>query len=154
MPTGLRHVAGVATAVFCIALALPAGALAGHGAKCNASACKVYSEPSGPNPGGAQGPQGTGSGPSGSSESPPPSNVARVLAGAGADKQPLSRLVAGAGLGNPESGAASVAAPSAFAAILDLGPGPAVLLGILLATAVGLLLHRRLRGSRRARTTA
>jgi hypothetical protein len=77
-----------------------------------------------------------------------------VLAGAGADKPPLSRLVAGADLGNPESGAASVAAPSAFAAILDLGSGPAVLLGILLATAVGLLLHRRLRGSRPGRTTA
>lgn len=156
MPAGLRHVAGVATAAFFIALALPAAALAGNGHKCNASACRVYVEPALPKAGGSgpgqQNPTG-GSG-TGSTQTKTPSNVSRVLAQAGSDQGALKNLVAAdTGLGQGSSEAGDNGSPSALGAAFDLGSGPTILLAILLATVVALGAHGGLRSWRRRRAT-
>jgi hypothetical protein len=165
MPAGLRHAAGVAAAAFFIALALPAGALAGKGHKCNASACKVYVEPGIPGSGGpaAHGPQGSqghqnptsGSSKGGGTQTHVPSNVSRVLAHAGADQDALKNLVAAdAGLGHVGSESGDVGSPSAFGAVSDLGVGPTALLAILLASALALAIHGGLRNRRRRSPSA
>ena len=161
MPAGLRHVAGVATAAFFIALALPAGALAGNGHKCNASACKVYVEPDLPKAGGSapqahqgqQNPTG-GSNTGGGTQTQTPSNVSRVLAQAGSDQGALKNLVAAdTGLGKVGSEPGDNGSPSALGAAFDLGSGPTILLAILLATVVALGAHGGLRSWRRRRAT-
>jgi hypothetical protein len=163
MAVGRRHVAGVVTAVICIALALPAAALAGKGGKCNASACKVYIEqgvgkPGGPGSQGPQGPQkptgGSSTGGTVSQQTVVPNRVARVLAHAGQDKAPLSHLLTDAGLGPVKSAAGRVGSPSALGAAFDLGSGPTVLLALLLGTAIGFGIHGGLRNWRRRRAAA
>lgn len=158
MLAGLRHVARAAVAVFCIALALPAIALAGGGGKCNASACKVYVEPNVPSAGGQQQPPATGPATGGQSGSAggqqTPDNVSRVLAQAGKDKAPLSRVLIDSGLGNVQSGPGNVGSPSLLGAVSDLGAGPTALLAILLASALALAVHAGLRNRRRGRPSA
>jgi hypothetical protein len=141
---------------------MPAGALAGHGGKCNASACKVYLEQGGnpAGPGGPTKPQGSGTQPSSSGpatssgQAKAPTKLGRVLAHAGSDKMPLKNLLADSGLGPVGSGTGSVGSPSALGAAFDLGSGPTILLAILLATAIGLALHGSLRNWRGRRTSA
>jgi hypothetical protein len=168
MPAGLRHAARVAAAVFFVALALPAAALAGGGGnsgKCNASACKVYHEQDLPNAGGQQQPPqqpqqpssggsktgGSKTGGGGHTHVPP--KVTRVLQHAGPDKGPLAHLLTDTGPSGLKT-AGSVAAPSALGAAFDLGAGPTVLLAILVATAVGLAATGSLRNWRRRRPSA
>ncbi len=145
MVAGLRRVFRAALAIFCIALALPALALAHSGGKCNASACKVYVEPNAPSAGKQQPPppqQPTSSAGGGSgSQTNQPSKLSRVLAHAGNDKVPLSRLLNDSG-GNPLGGGpGNVAGPGLIGAALDLGLGPLALLAILLASAAALVAH-------------
>lgn len=165
MPAARRRVAGVAAALFFLALAMPAGALAGHGGKCNASACKVYLEQGGnpAGPGGPTKPQGSGTQPStsgpatssGGGQAKTPTKLGRVLAHAGSDKMPLKNLLgADAGITPVRNGAGSVGSPSALGAAFDLGSGPTILLAILLATAIGLALHGSVRNWRSRRTSA
>ncbi len=152
----------MATAAFFIALALPAGAFASKGHKCKASACLVYVEQGGsPHPGGSgpKPPQQSSSGPATSggkhqTPAPTPGKSARALAQAGTERSALKNLLGDAGLGNPGSGTASVASPSALGAAFDLGSGPTVLLAILLATMLALAGHTGLRSWRRRRTNA
>jgi len=138
MPAGPRHAVGAATVVVLLALAAPAAAIAGGSGNCTASACHVYKEPNAPHAGRQQ-PQAPTTGPSthgGAKPAHVPKGLGRVLARAGADKGPVKQLVLDSGLGNLRSG--NVGGPSLLGAALDLGVGPMVLLGILLATAVGL----------------
>jgi hypothetical protein len=142
---------------------MPAAALAGHGGKCNASACKVYNEqggnPAGPGgPSGPQAPQGQSTTPpatnSGSQTTKVPSKLGRVLAHAGNDKMPLKNLLgADANITPVRNGSGSGGSPSALGAAFDLGSGPTILLAILLATAIGLGLQGSVRNRRRRRTT-
>jgi hypothetical protein len=150
MPAGLRHVALAATAALLIALAAPAAALAGGGGNC--SACQVYHEPNPPSPGKQQAPPPTPQQPTSSPQpSAPqtqaPKGLSRVLAQAGADKAPLSRLL-GEGTGGLKNGSGSVASPGLLGAALDLGAGPTALLAILLATALALAARGSFRGWR------
>lgn len=145
----MKHVAAVATVAFFIALALPAVALASGGKKCNASACKVYIEPDVPTAAGghtAQSPHPTST--STNQPQSTPTNLSRVLAHAGPDKDALSRLLRDSGIGTLQSPTVAVVAPSALGAAFDLGTGPTVLLALLLATAVGLAVLNGLRGWR------
>ena len=156
MPVGLNRVLRVAAAVFFLALLLPAAGLAKSADKCNASACKVYSEgnnaPSAgkqqQQPPPPQAPQTSGGGGGNSSSVTPthtPKGLSRALAHAGADKAPLSRLLMDSGNGGPlRSG--NVAGPSLLGAALDLGVGPLALLGILLAAALALAARGGARG--------
>ena len=145
--------------MFFIALALPAGALAGGGGKCNASACKVYTE--GPGSAGGGGQQNH---PSGQSTGPvKPVHISakssHVLSHAGKDKRVLHRILSLPDYGAParrlyKANLTSVVAPSALGAAVDLGAGPTVLLSILLATAVALAAHGGFRSWRRRRPSA
>jgi hypothetical protein len=151
----MRHVIRTAAAVALIALAVPAAAVASGGGNCNASACKVYHEPDGPSAGGhqQQPPQPT-TGPNtagGGTDTQAPKDLSRVLAQAGADKAPLSRLLNDSG-GSLQAG--SVGSPSLFGAILDMGAGPLALLAILLATALGLAARGPARDWLRARRSS
>jgi hypothetical protein len=146
----------VATAAFFIALALPAGAFAGKGHKCNASACKVYVEQGGsPHPGaGSKRPQQSSTGPAtngGGSQTRAPGKSARALAHAGPERSALKNLLGDAGLGKAGADSGSIASPSALGAAFDVGSGPTVLLAILLATMIALAGHSGLRSWRRRR---
>jgi hypothetical protein len=157
MAPGLRHVAWAAVAAFFIALALPAGALANGGGKCNASACKVYTEGPGSAGGHNAPPPGSG-GPTAPRQLPVSSHTSRSLSHAGKDRKLLSQIVSnpsfGATRGLLKTGAATVAAPSALGAAFDIGSGPTLLLALLVATALALALHGGLRGWRRRRSDA
>ena len=158
MPAGLKHLVRAAAALFCIALALPAGALASGGSKCNASACKVYIEGPAPSAGSQQQPPATGpsqTGPStGGPQTTAPSNLSRVMAAAGQDKVPLSRLLTDSALGNLHAGSGNVGSASVLGAVSDLGVGPTVLLAILLASALAVVVHSGIRNRRRRRPSA
>ena len=148
MPAGMRHVAPAAIAAVFVALAAPGGAIAGGGGNC--SACQVYHEPNPPSAGTHQQPpppqQPTGSAQSGGQQpTQAPKGLSRVLAQAGKDKAPLSRLV-GSG-GSLENGG-SVASPGLLGAAFDLGAGPTALLAILLASALALAARGSVRGWR------
>jgi hypothetical protein len=150
----MRHVIRTAAAVALIALAVPAAAVASGGGNCNASACKVYHEPDGPSAGGQQQPPQPTTGPNtagGGTDTQAPKGLSRVLAQAGADKAPLSRLLNDSG-GSLQAG--SVGSPSLFGAILDTGAGPLALLAILLATALGLAARGPARDWLRARRSS
>jgi hypothetical protein len=158
MPPGPSRVLPAAAAVIFIALALPVAALANGGSKCTASACKVYIEPSSPSAGKQQPSQQSQppqlpTGPAtGGSHAKARKGLARALAHAGADKGPLSNLLAGSGGGHLRAG--NVAGPSLLGAAFDLGAGPLALLGILLATALGLAARGSVRGWRRRRSSS
>jgi hypothetical protein len=161
MLVGLRQVSSVAVAIFCIALVLPAAALAkGGGSKCNASACKVYIEPPAPSAGKqspptasqnptSPGQTGSGNG-SGGTQTQQPKNLQRVLLHAGNDKAPLSKLLTESGVSPLRGGPGNVAGPSLLGSALDLGPGPLALLAILLTSALAFGVYSGLR-SRQAR---
>jgi hypothetical protein len=154
MPAGLRRVLPAAAAVFCIALALPVGALADGGGKCTASACKVYHEQDVPSAGRKQQPPpATGPSTNGGNTTHVPSKLSRVLQQAGRDRGPLKHLLTDAGIGNLQSGPASAASPSLLGAAFDLGTGPMVLLVLLLGTAVGLAARGSVRGWIRRRSS-
>jgi hypothetical protein len=149
MSAGSRHVIRAGLAVFFIALAIPASALAGGGGKCNASACKVYVEPNGPSAGKQQQQpqqqQQPTSGPTkGQGKTHVPKNLARALSQAGRDRGPLKDLVTDGGPGSLKGGA-SAGSPTLLGAAFDLGAGPLVLLSLLLATAFGLAARGSLR---------
>jgi hypothetical protein len=153
MPTGLRHAVPTAAAVLLIALAAPGVAIAAGGAKCKASACQVYHEQGAPSAGTHQQPpppQATGT--SGGTQTP--TNLSRVLAQAGKDKGPLSRLLTDSGPGSVQTGPGNIGAPSALGAVFGLGAGPTALLAILVATAVGFAVRGPVRGWLRRRSTA
>jgi hypothetical protein len=153
----MRHVVLAATAALLIALAAPAVATAGGGGNC--SACQVYHEPNPPTAGKQQQAppptpqQPTGSAQSGGqpTQSPKAKGLSRVLAQAGQDKAPLSRLLTDSGTGSLQGG--SVASPSLLGAALDLGTGPIALLAILLATALALAARGSVRNWRLRRRT-
>jgi hypothetical protein len=157
MVAGLRQVFCAAVAISCIALALPALALA-HG-KCNASACKVYVEPNVPSAGKQQATQSPpptsseGGGGSGG-QTHKPSKLSRVLAQAGNDKVPLSRLLNGSGVDPLKGGPDSVAGPGLIGAALDLGLGPLALLAILLVSAGALVAYGVMQNRQRQRPSA
>jgi hypothetical protein len=143
MLAGQRHAVLAATVVLFIALVAPAGALAGG---CNASACHVYSEPNAPSAGGQQQPSQHPTGPATSSPKQVPTKLSRVLANAGEDRSALKQLLNDSGVGAAGSGSGNSGSPSAFGAAFDLGTGPTVLLGILLATAVAFAVQGGVRG--------
>jgi hypothetical protein len=158
MPAGSRHVLLAAAVVLIVALAAPAAAFADKGGKCTASACKVYSEQSAPTAGHHQPPRKapTASNKSGGSQQQQqqPKNLSRVLAHAGNDRLPLSRLLNGdTAIGSLESGAGG-GSPGLLGAAFDLGAGPTVLLAILLATALGLAGRGRVHGWLRRRSSS
>ena len=66
-----------------------------------------------------------------------PKKWRRILAHAGPDRGPLLKLLLGGG-GNLQSGGTNDGTPSWLGAAFDLGLGPTLLLGLLLATALGL----------------
>lgn len=140
--------------MFLVLVAAPTAAFAGGGGKCNASACKVYTE--GPPTAGGGGPAPTST--SGGAEPTVPiaKQSSRALAKAGSDKQALSNIISnpayGATRGLTKSGADAVPAPSALGAAFDLGSGPTALLVILLATAVGLAAQGGIRSWHRKRS--
>jgi hypothetical protein len=149
MPAGLRHVVFAATIVSVVVLVAPVSALAGGGGNC--SACKVYSEPNGPNAGRKQQPPPpTAPGTAGTQPAPHVAKkYSRVLQHAGRDKGPLRKLLTdNIGATALSSGPEAVASPSLLGAALDLGTGPLVLLSILLATALGLAARGTVRGWR------
>lgn len=155
MVAGLRHLTRAAAAAFCVALALPAAALANGGGKCNASACKVYVEAPVPSAGKQQQtPQQPAPSSAPTPQTTQPKNLSRVLLHAGKDKAPLSRLLNDSGITPLHGGPDNVAGPSLLGAALDLGPGPLALLGILLAAALALAVNGGMRGRRRRRPTA
>jgi hypothetical protein len=80
--------------------------------------------------------------------------LSRVLAQAGKDKGPLSRLLHDSGAGTVQSGPGNVVGPTGLGAVFDLGVGPTALLAILFATAVGFAVHGPVRGWLRRRSTA
>lgn len=147
MVVGLRQVFFAGTAVSCIALALPVIALANGGNKCNASACKVYIEPN-PSAGKQQPTQS-----SSTSTGQQPKNLARVLALAGKDRGPLSRLLHDSGISPLRGGSGNVVGPGLLGAALDLGAGPLALLAILLASALAIGAHGVMRRRQRERPT-
>jgi hypothetical protein len=156
MPTGLRHAVPAAAAVLLIALAAPGVAIAAGGAKCKASACQVYHEQGAPSAGTHQQPpppQATGTSTTGATDTQP-TNLSRVLAQAGKDKGPLSRLLTDSGPGSVQTGPGNIGAPSALGAVFGLGAGPTALLAILVATAVGFAVRGPVRGWLRRRSTA
>jgi hypothetical protein len=82
-----------------------------------------------------------------------PKNLSRVLSQAGKDRGPLSKLL-NDDVGSLRQGPATVASPSALGAAFDLGTGPAILLAVLLATAVvGLAARGGLRSRLQRRST-
>lgn len=132
----------VAAVVVGVTFAVPAAALAGNGAKCNASACKVYIEQSLPN--GTGGGGSTSTTPLPVSKLPVSKKAARALAHAGKDKAALTRLVQNPELflrtREPSNGYSDVAAPTALSAAFDVGTGPTALFATLAGMAVLLLL--------------
>jgi hypothetical protein len=128
-------------------------AFADGGGKCNASACKVYTERPGTAGGGQQGSQP--SGPGTVKPAHVPSKTSRLLSHAGKDRAALQAIASNPGYGAKrgliDAGAAGVAAPSALGAAFDLGAGPLILLALLLATVVALAVQGGLRGWRRRR---
>jgi hypothetical protein len=140
-------------AAICIALALPAGALASGGSKCKASACRVYTE----GPGKANGQGQEASGPSTTQPVHVPSKTTRLLAHAGKDQAALRAIAGSPGYGARRGlfrmGATDVGSPSALGAAFDLGTGPTILLAILLATAVAFAAQGGVRSWRRRRST-
>jgi hypothetical protein len=162
MVAGLRQVFCAAVAISCIALALPALALAHGTGKCDASACKVYVEPNVPSAGKQQATQSPQSPPPTSSEGDggsggqthKPSKLLRVLAQAGNDKVPLSRLLNGSGVDPLKGGPDSVAGPGLIGAALDLGLGPLALLAILLVSAGALVAYGVMQNRQRQRPSA
>lgn len=139
-----------------VVVAAPAGAIAGNGGKCTASACKVYVEP-GANRSGHHQSQQHQAGPSTTGEKggnqPAPTKVDRVLAAVGKDKGALSRLL-GDSSQTGVGAAGTVASPSALGAIFDLGSGPNVLLAFLIATVLGLTVYSGVRSWRSRRASA
>lgn len=138
-----------------IVLAAPPTAFAG----CNGrpSAENVYSEclPSGG--GGKGGTKSTSGGPTGTSSAPHtaiPSQTARALRHAGADRRALFALVKHSGRHRlpPTAGAAgeTSSTPTALGSAFDLGSGPTALLMALVGTAVFLLAASGVRGWRRS----
>ena len=157
MVAGLRRVLTIGAAVFCVALALPAFALAKGAPKCNASACKVYIEQGAPSGGKQQQqppPPPTTSTTNAGGNQPQPTKLSRVLAHAGADEVPLSKALNDSGSGPLHGGSANVVGPSFLGAALDLGPGPLALLAVLLASAVGFAIYNGARNRRRERPSA
>lgn len=77
-----------------------------------------------------------------------------MLAHAGQDKAPLSRLMTDSGLGSVQNGASNVGSPSTLGAISSLGVGPTALLAILLASALALGVYGGVRNRRRRRPSA
>jgi hypothetical protein len=144
-------------------LAAPAAAFAGGGSKCHASACRVYSEQGAPGGGGQQKPSTGPTTPtthtsqnSGGEQQQQqtPTKLSRVLAHAGNDRGALSRLFAGdSALGNLHKNSDG-GSPGILGAAFDLGVGPTVLLGILLATGLGLAARGSVRGLFRKRPSA
>ena len=137
MLAGSKHVLYAAMIGSAIVLAVPTAAVAGG---CNASACKVYHEGSAPSAGKQQPTQGpTQSPPTGGGQTTThqSSKLSRVLAGAGADKGPLSQLLQNSDDESLQNGE-DVASPGLLGAVFDLGAGPLVLLAILFGTAIGL----------------
>lgn len=157
MPAGSRHVVRAAAAVLIVALAAPAAAFADGGAKCNASACKVYHEQGAPNAGQQQPPQQTpmGSNKSGGGHRPHLSkSYSRVLQHLGKDKGPMKNLLGGdAAIGSLPSGSTGTS-PGLLGAAFDLGAGPTVLLAILLATGLGLAARGSVGGWLRKRSSS
>lgn len=148
-------------AVLCVALALPAIALAKSGPKCNASACKVYIEPNVPSAGKQssspppqqQHPTGSPT-TGGSTPTQQPTKLSRVLAHAGADKAALSRALNDSGISPLHGGSGNIAGPSLLGAALDLGPGPLALLAVLLTSAFAFALYNGLRNRRQGSSSA
>ena len=75
-----------------------------------------------------------------------------MLANAGQNKVPLSRLLNDSGIGALAAAPANAGSPSALGAVSDLGAGPMVLLAILLATAVAFAVQGGVRGWLRRRS--
>ena len=155
MLAGSRHVVRAAAFVLFVALALPAGALADGGSKCNASACKVYHE-SGPPSGGHQKPP-TGPTKNGGGQQQQPrvsKSNSRFLQNLGKDKAPMKNLLGGdAAIGNLPSGSGG-GSPGLLGAAFDLGVGPTILLAILLVTGLGLAARGSLQGWLRKRPSS
>ncbi|HKN63688.1 MAG TPA: hypothetical protein VJV76_05085 [Gaiellaceae bacterium] len=82
---------------------------------------------------------------------PASTNLGRVLAQAGADKDALSHLLTESGGTGTLAAGDDTTGPGLLGAVLDLGAGPLALLAILLATAVGLASRGPVRGWFRAR---
>lgn len=156
MPAGSRRVVRAAVIVLFISLAAPAAAIADGGAKCSASACKVYHEQSGPTSQQQQPPKQTSTGPNkdtGRKQSYARKSYSRVLARAGKDRAPLKNLLTGdAAIGTLRGGSGG-GSPGLLGAAFDLGAGPAVLLAILLGTGLGLAARGRITGWIRKRST-
>ena len=150
MPLGPRRIVPVASAII-IALAVAPPAFAGRGGegqKCSASACKVYVEPDVVS-GGQQ---------TGTKKVPVPvsKKAAATLAGSGTDKKILTQLLTNPNTGASrgfKSSAAQATAPTALGAVFDLGAGPTALLAILIATALGLVIHGGVRNWRQRRAS-
>jgi hypothetical protein len=156
---GSRHAVRVTAALLFIVLAAPAAAFGGGGSKCHASACRVYSEQGAPGGGGQQKPTtgpttNTSQNGGGQQQPQTPTKLSRVLAHAGNDRGALSRLFAGdSALGNLHNNS-NGGSPGLLGAAFDLGVGPTVLLGILLATGLGLAARGGARGLLRKRSSA
>ena len=153
----LTGLLAVLAALFVAMLVAPAGALA-----CNSTSAVCVYSPGGVGPGGGHtgGPGGSTSGPSGQSEPPVPvsSHVTGSLSRSSIpsrDKSALQSLAANPAFGKTRglTGMApeSVAAPSAFSALFNLGAGPLALIVILIGSAVLLLAGSGWRGWRRWR---
>lgn len=138
----------LAAAVAILALASPAGAFAKGAGGCNASACKVYTEPPG-----SAGASKAGGEQQPTQPVPVTSKTSRLLAHAGKDKALLAKMLSnpayGATRGLENSGVGSTASPSLLGAVLDLGAGPLALLAFLVASALGLAIHKGMRRRRR-----
>ena len=156
MPAGSRHVVLAAATALLVALAAPAAAFADGGAKCNASACKVYHEQDAPNAGGQKPPTQKPTGPnkSGGGQQQPQAPKNRVLQHAGKDRGPLKNLLNGdAAIGSLSSGSGG-GSPGLFGAAFDLGTGPTVLLAILLGVGLGLAARGSVGGWLRKRSSS
>lgn len=157
MPAGSRHVVLAAATALLVALAAPAAAFADGGAKCNASACKVYHEQDATNSGGQKPPpqKPTGSNKSGGGQQQQPQAPKnRVLQHAGKDRGPLKNLLNGdAAIGSLSSGSGG-SSPGLFGAAFDLGTGPTVLLAILLGVGLGLAARGSVGGWLRKRSSS
>jgi hypothetical protein len=137
MPVGSRHVVRAAAFVLFIALAVPAGARADGGSKCNASACKVYHEQGLPGGGHQKPPTGPTKNGGGQQQPHASKSYSRVLQHLGKDTGPMKNLLGGdAAIGNLPSGSGG-GSPSLLGAAFDLGVGPTILLAILLGIGLG-----------------
>ena len=77
-----------------------------------------------------------------------------MLSAVGPDKGALSRLLKDSQQTGLAAAPATVATPSAFSSVFDLGSGPNVLLAVLVATALGFALSGGVRSWRRRRPSA